>query len=141
MGVYSNMEDLEIKELITDLETIGLVCPLSSYGVEDVMETTTSREAKNGTRSFLDEKTGISYKSYSCGYVRRRKKETSYWRANSYWPLNLRKKTVFKAEQSWRHSDGNIYTIKSRTYKSYLLVLNGEERLKMIAENIKGRRK
>ena len=135
------MEDLEIKELITDLESVGLACPFSLYGVEAVMETTTSREAKNGTRSFLDEKTGISYKSYSCGYVRRRKKETPYKRANSYWPLNLRKKTVFKAEQTWRHSDGHTYTIKSRIYKSYLLVLNEEERLKMIAKNIKGRRK
>jgi hypothetical protein len=135
------MEDLKIKELLADLESIGLVCPLSSYGVEDVTETTTSREAKNGTRSFLDEKTGISYKSYSCGYVRRRKKETSYWRANSYWPLNPRKKTVFIAEQTLVCYDGNTYTIKSRTYKSYLLVLNEEERLKMIAENIKGRRK
>ena len=34
-------------------------------------EVTTARQAKNGTRAFLCERTGCTYLSYASGYVRR----------------------------------------------------------------------
>lgn len=126
--VYSNMEDKEIYDLVQDLEAVGLSCPLSMYGVEDVIETTTKREMKAGTRSFLDEQTGVPYKSHSNGYVRRRLPQTTYKRVNSFWPLNLRRVAIFKAEGGG---------FRERIYMSYLMVEEEEKRLGMIARNIK----
>ena len=83
------MDELGIKELLADLESVGLACPFSLYGVEDVMETTTEREKKNGTRSFLDTTNKIPYKSYSNGYIRRRPRQSNgNNRHNSFYPLN-----------------------------------------------------
>ena len=39
--------------------------------IENLVETTSARQAKNGTRQFHDEITGHSYATYKSGYVRR----------------------------------------------------------------------
>lgn len=130
------MEDSEIYDLVKDLETVGLACVLSVYGVEDVTETTTATEVKNGTRSFLDEKTLIPYKSYSNGYVRR-----TPWtikrdlRFNSFYPINKRIKQTF-VQEAFPFAEVNVIR-KEFTKDSCLLIVNEEDRLRLIAENIK----
>ena len=43
-----------------------------------IVENTTKRQVKNGTRSFYDEVTNSCYTSYSSGYVRRRLRYPGY---------------------------------------------------------------
>ena len=45
-------------------------------------EITTPRQAKNGTRAFLCERTGSVYTSYKSGYVRRKAPETRIYQLN-----------------------------------------------------------
>ena len=145
MGVYSNMEDLEIKELITDLESVGLACPFSLYGVEDVMETTTEREKKNGTRSFLDMVNKIPYKSYSNGYIRRRPRQSNGDnRYNSFYPLNPTIRVCDLVEnlggtkKGFKVQQESFKVISKR--KVLLLFTNEEEQMRALAKSIKTRR-
>ena len=143
--VYSNMEDNEIYDLVQDLETIGLACPLSMYGVEDVIETTTKRETKNGTRSFLDTTNKIPYKSYSNGYIRRRPRPTQYNnRYNSFYPLNPTIRVCDLVEnlggtkKGFKIQQESFKVISNR--KVLLLFTNEEDQLKALAKSIKTRR-
>ena len=47
-------------------------------------EITTPRQAKNGTRAFLCNRTGCTYLSYSSGYVRRLRPDTECTRVGIY---------------------------------------------------------
>lgn len=47
-------------------------------------EVTTARQAKNGTRAFLCERTGCTYLSYVSGYVRRLRPATKCTRVGIY---------------------------------------------------------
>ena len=143
--VYSNMEELEIKELLADLETIGLACPLSMYGVENVIETTTKREMKNGTRSFLDTTNKIPYKSYSNGYIRRRPRQSNgNNRHNSFYPLNPTIRVCDLVEnlggtkKGFKVQEESFKVISNR--KVLLLFTNEEDQLRALAKSIKTRR-
>ena len=136
MGVYSDMEDSEIYDLVRDLETVGLACVLSMYGVEDVRETTTATESKNGTRSFLDEQTLIPYKSHSNGYVRRTPGTIHRSRRyNSFYPINKRIEQTF-VQEAFEFAGVKV-TRREFTKNSCLFITNEEDRLRLIAKNIK----
>lgn len=139
------MEELEIKELLTDLESGGLACPLSFYGVEDVIETTTKREIKNGTRSFLDTINKIPYKSYSNGYIRRRPRQSNgNNRHNSFYPLNPTIRVCNLVENLGGTKKG--FKVKQKTFKVIsnrkvlLLFTNEEDQLRALVKSIKTRR-
>jgi len=143
--VYSNMEDNEIYDLVQDLESIGLACPLSMYGVEDVIETTTKREMKNGTRSFLDTTNKIPYKSYSNGYIRRRPRQSNgNNRHNSFYPLNPTIRVCNLVENLGGTKKG--FKVKQKTFKVIsnrkvlLLFTNEEDQLRALVKSIKTRR-
>ena len=57
-------------------------------------EITTPRQARNGTRAFLCERTGATYLSYASGYVCRQKK--SYSGRIVHYQLNPRNETKKK---------------------------------------------
>lgn len=129
------MKDKDIYDLVLDLETIGLACPLSMYGVEDVIETTTKAEIKNGTRSFLDEKTLIPYKSYSNGYVKRTPNTIRCdSRYNSFYPINKRIKQIF-VQEAFSFAGANVIR-REFTKGSCLFIVNEEDRLRLIVQNI-----
>ena len=139
------MEDKEIYDLVQDLETIGLACPLSMYGVEDVIETTTKREMKNGTRSFLDTTNKIPYKSYSNGYIRRRPGPNfGNNRSNSFYPLNPTIRVCDLVEKLGGTKEGfkvqreSFKVISNR--KVLLLFTNEEDQLRALVKSIKTRR-
>ena len=139
------MKELEIKELLADLESIGLACPFSLYGVEDVIETTTKREIKNGTRSFLDTTNKIPYKSYSNGYIRRRPRESNgNNRHNSLYPLNPTIRVCDLVEnlggtkKGFKVQEEAFKVISNR--KVLLLFTNEEDQMRALAKSIKTRR-
>lgn len=139
------MEDKEIYDLVQDLETIGLACPLSMYGVEDVIETTTKREIKNGTRSFLDMTNKIPYKSYSNGYIRRRPRQSNGNNShNSFYPLNPTIRVCDLVEnlggtkKGFRVQQESFRVISKR--KVLLLFTNVEEQMRSLAKAIQTRR-
>jgi hypothetical protein len=105
---------------MTKLEALGLV------------ETTTNRQRKNGTRAFFDSLTNCTYLSYSSGYIRR-----SYiykdWQtgntARTLYQLNPTKKTT-KAFESLSRS---YYTYK---VTERILIDSETERLDRLARAV-----
>jgi hypothetical protein len=139
------MKDKEIYDLIQDLESVGLACPFSLYGVEDVVETTTKMETKNGTRSFLDTINKIPYKSYSNGYIRRRPRPTQYNnRHNSFYPLNPTIRVCDLVEnlggtkKGFKVQQESFKVISKR--KVLLLFTSEEDQMRALAKSIKNRR-
>ena len=79
-------------------------------------EITTPRQAKNGTRAFLCERTGSVYTSYKSGYVRRKAPETRIYQLN--------KKSVIRSVNPF---NGMEYKITRR-----IMILDEAKRLELI---------
>ena len=87
-------------------------------------EITTPRQAKNGTRAFLCNRTGSTYLSYSSGYVRRLRANTECTRVGIY---QLNKQSITVLEQT---------TFNGRTFKTCqtkrIMIPNESDRLALI---------
>lgn len=84
--------------------------------IQNVIETSTSRQINNGTRQFFDTITGRTYASYKSGYVRR----------------------LFK---SYYKNDLDMYYINQRNKnKKAILIHNENDRLELIQNHINNTR-
>lgn len=125
------MKDTEFNDLLDDLRGVGLLGPLSRFGtdLDDVVET--KDKHRNGAKAFFDPKTGVRYVSHANGYVRRYV-PTIDWgkRITSSYCLNQRmekKKIVI----------GGV----NYTSGVFVLIPDGEERLRLIARAVRNYRK
>jgi hypothetical protein len=125
------MNDTEFNDLLDDLRGVGLLGPLSRFGtdLDDVVET--KDKHRNGAKAFFDPKTGVRYVSHANGYVRRYV-PTIDWgkRITSSYCLNQRmekKKIVI----------GGV----NYTSGVFVLIPDGEERLRLIARAVRNYRK
>jgi hypothetical protein len=87
-------------------------------------EITTPRQAKNGTRAFLCNRTGSTYLSYASGYVRRCLPSNEF-RTIGYYQLNKRSITVLERT-----------TFNGKTFKTCqtkrIMIPNESDRLALI---------
>jgi len=128
------MQDKEFNNLLEDLKSVGLLGPLSRFGsgLDDVVEI--KGRYREGAKAFLDPVTGARYVSHANGYVRRYMDVKNFWRTGygltSRYCLNRRqpKQEVIQGDRKW-------------TSGVFVLLLDEEERLKLIARAIRNYRK
>jgi hypothetical protein len=128
------MQDKEFNDLLEDLKSVGLLGPLSRFGsgLDDVVEI--KGRYHKGARAFLDPVTGARYVSHANGYVRRYMEVKNFWRTGegltSRYCLNRRqeKEQIIQGDKKW-------------TSGVFILLLDEEERLKLIARAIRNYRK
>ena len=121
------MENLEIKELLDDLESIGARGPLSNFGndLNDVREIIGGKGYHKGARVFFDPQKKVRYVSHQSGYVRRYVPTTwSGIEITSRYTLNKREKTT---DGYWR--------------SKAILLKTEEERIELIVRGIRNYRK
>jgi hypothetical protein len=128
------MKDQEILDLIGDLQKVGLSGPLSKFGSDlDNVDEIEGRY-REGARAFMDPVTGARYVSHANGYVRRYMEVKNFWRTGegltSRYCLNRRqeKEQIIQGDKKW-------------TSGVFILLLDEEERLKLIARAIRNYRK
>lgn len=121
------MDNLEIKELLADLESVGARGSLSNFGhdLDDVREITGGKGYHEGARVFFDPQKKVRYVSHQSGYVRRY--VPTIWRGTeitSRYTLNKREKTT---DGYWR--------------SKAILLKTEEERIELIVRGIRNYRK
>lgn len=85
-----------------------------------LVETTTEKQVKNGTREFLDPQTNTHYASYATGYVRRLHRYSRTYVA--MYPLNRRRKIA--NQRDWSEIS---YSLERRKSDRMLLLLKAVE--------------
>jgi hypothetical protein len=118
--------------LIEDLRSIGHISPLSRFDsdLNDVEEITNSK-CKKGTRLFYDPQTGVKYSAAASGYVRR-------YVPTKWYGGDIISKTVLNPTvgEKFTWGSGRIYT-----RRKFVLLLEEEDRLKLVARAVRNYRK
>ena len=125
------MKDTEFNSLIEDLRAIGHLGPLSRFGqdLNDVEEITNSK-CKKGTRLFYDPQTGVKYSATASGYVRR-------YVPTKWYGKDIISKTVLNPTVGEKF----IWSHREYTRRKCVLLLEEEDRLKIVARAVRNYRK
>jgi len=126
------MKDKEFNSLIEDLRSIGHIIPLSRFGsdLNDVEEITNSK-CKKGTRLFYDPQTGVKYSATAGGYVRR-------YVPTKWYGRDIISKTVLNPTVGEKFTWGSG---RISTRRKCVLLLEEEDRLKIVARAVRNYRK